>query len=248
MRVWVVVFACAACGGSAAPAVAPADEPEPGDREEGVTGVEGEGDEAAFAVARATSRGSAGLIAEASHVLSTMTASTYSHKTQIDGGAYHVDCSGFIDYLLARVEPSALDEMRAATVKRPLAKHYVDFLRSPPSAGRWERVARVTELAPGDIVAWKRPDDVHSTNTGHVMLVAEAPRAHGDTVWAVPIIDSTALPHGRSDSRKASRATGVGRGTVLLDADAAGAPVAYFWSDGKKAHRHTTDIAMGRVR
>jgi hypothetical protein len=243
MRLALVALACVACGKPASEPARAAEEP---DHEDGVAGAEGDGDDPAFQAVRSTTRGSAGLIAEASHVLTTMTASSYSHKTQIDGTTYNVDCSGFIDYLLARVEPPAWGELRAATVKRPLARHYVAFLKTP--SGSWQRVARVADLAPGDIVAWKRPEDVRSTNTGHVMLVASAPRAHGGTLWEVPIIDSTALPHGRSDSRKATRATGVGKGSVLLDADGSGAPVAYFWSDGTKAHRHLTEIAMGRVR
>jgi hypothetical protein len=214
-----------------------------------VTGNEGEGDEPSFAPPAApVGRGGAGLVAEASRVLATMTASTYSHKTHIEGTTYDVDCSGFVDYLLARVDPAALDELRAATVKRPLAKHFVQFFEAPHAAARWQKVARVSELAPGDVLAWKKPAELTSSNTGHVMVVAAAPEARSGSVWTVPIFDSTAAPHGKSDARKSAHATGVGRGAVLVEADGSGAPVAYFWSDGKKSRRHATEIALGRLK
>lgn len=215
-----------------------------------MAGSEGEGDDPVFAPAASSERalGGASLVAEASRVLSTMTASSYSHKTHIEGTTYDVDCSGFVDYLLARVEPSALGELRAATVKRPLARHFVQFFQAPHDGGRWQRVARVSELVPGDVLAWKKPAEMTSTNTGHVMVVAAAPEPRGGGMWTVPIFDSTAAPHGKSDPRKAAHTTGVGRGAVLVEADAAGAPVAYFWSDGKKSRRHATEIAIGRLR
>jgi hypothetical protein len=224
------------------------DEAEATDQEPAVAGREGEGDDPSFAPpAAAGGHGGAALVAEASRVLSTMTSSSYSHKTHIDGTTYDVDCSGFVDYLLARVAPSALDELRAATVKRPLARHFVQFFQAPHDAGHWRRVARVSELAAGDVLAWKKPAEVTSTNTGHVMIVAAAPQLRGGSVWIVPIFDSTAAPHGKSDPRKAAHATGVGRGAVLLEVDGAGAPIAYVWSDAKKSRRHATEIALGRL-
>jgi len=218
-----------------------------------VAGTEGEADDPTFpavagAPGAAGAHDGAALVAEASRVVSTMTSSSYSHKTHIDGTTYDVDCSGFVDYLLSRVAPAALGELRAATVKRPLAKHFVTFFQTTPRAGgHWKRVAHVSELAPGDVLAWKKPAELTSSNTGHVMVVAAAPEHRGGGVWTVPIFDSTAAPHGKSDARKAAHATGVGRGAVLVEVDAAGAPVAYFWSDGKKSRRHATEIALGRL-
>ncbi len=258
MQGWFRFFALAcvapvACGRSGAPEppTAPLGEAEPevSEDEHGVSGNEGEGDESAFAPAPpGSARGGAALVAEASRVLSTMTASTYSHRTHIDGTVYEVDCSGFADYLLSRTAAPALDELRAATVKRPLAKHFVQFFQKAKDAARWQPVPRVSELAPGDVLAWKKPADLTNSNTGHVMIVAAPPSAQGAVMWMVPILDSTASPHGKGDSRKASHATGVGRGVVLVEVDASGAPVAYRWSDGKKAHRHVTEIAMGRLK
>src|SRR5512140_491855 len=249
-RILIACVALAACGKSGAPeppaAPPTSDEPEGSEDEPGVAGIEGEGDDPAFAPAAGTgARGGAAMVAEASRVLATMTASSYSHKTRIDGTVYDVDCSGFADYLLARVDTAALEELRGATVKRPLAKHFVQFLDKSPNAARWQRIARVSELLPGDVLAWKKPAEVTSSNTGHVMIVAAAPQARDAQSWAVPVFDSTASPHGKGDSRKAAHATGVGRGVVVLEVDSGGAPAAYRWSEGKKSHRHATEIAIG---
>jgi hypothetical protein len=225
---------------------------EPSEVEAPVAGAEGDPDDIQVApMAVAAGVGSAALLAEATRVLDTMTASTYSHKTHVEGTVYDLDCSGFVDYVLARVAPAALGELRAATVKRPLAKHFVDFLAAPAAGAArtpWERITRVEELTPGSLVAWRKPADVTSTNTGHVMIVAAPPTQREDGGWLVAVLDSSASPHGKDDTRKKHHATGVGRGTMVLETNARGAPVAYRWSPLHVSHRHATEIVMGRPR
>jgi hypothetical protein len=224
---------------------------EASEAEERVAGAEGDADDIQVSpiAGPAGAGGPAAFLAEATRVLDTMTASSYAHKTHIDGTVYDVDCSGFVDYVLGRAAPTSLGELRAATVKRPLARHFVDFLAALGAARTtWERIARVQDLTAGSLVAWRKPADVASTNTGHVMIVAAAPTRHGDGAWSVPIIDASASPHGQEDSRKNSRATGVGRGTMVLETSASGAPIAYRWSSLRSSHRHATEIVMARVR
>ena len=240
---------------SAAAASTSHDDPDPSEVEERVAGVEGDPDDIQVApivggVGPGSGlRGSAAFLAEATRVLDTMTASTYSHKTHVQGTVYYVDCSGFVDYVLARVEPGALTELRATTVKRPLAKHFVDFFAADAPRTTWERISRVQDLSPGSLVAWRKPDDVTSTNTGHIMIVAAPPTRRPDGAWTIPIIDSSASPHGKDDTRKKSHATGVGRGVVVLETNASGLPVAYRWSTWHASHRHATQIrVMGRLR
>jgi hypothetical protein len=111
-------------------------------------------------------------------------------------------------------------------------------------------VRRAIDLAPGDVIAWLEPSDVQTKNTGHVMIVREAPRVdrkHADVI-VVPIIDSTGVPHGKSDSRKATKATGLGTGEVLLIVDETGAPIGYRWSRGSKARVHLTTIALAGLQ
>jgi len=194
------------------------------------------------------------LYEEVNRELASMRSSTYSHHTEVSetDGRYDLDCSGLVDYALIRSSPQAFEDLRIATVKRPLAKHFVAFITSIPrggSKGRWHSLSRALELGPGDVLAWLKPADVETKNTGHVMIVrGPAQRdAKRDDMIVVPIADSTAVPHGKSDSRKAARATGLGTGEVLLIVDPAGVPIAYRWSRGKKAREHSTTIAMGRI-
>jgi len=246
----LMVFGLASCGKKTA--VAPEAEPsEPvaAELESPVAGSEGDPDAIEVTPAAGSTGGGASLLAEATQILNTMSASTYSHHTHVEGGVYDVDCSGFVDYLLGRVAAPALNELRAATVRRPLAKHFVQFLAaSAPASRHWQRVARVSELEPGDIIAWLKPTDLSSTNTGHVMIVAGALEARPESRWSVPIIDSSAAPHGKHDARKLAHTTGIGRGTIVLEADSAGAPIAYHWTTFRTSPRHETTITLGRVR
>ena len=230
---------------------------EDGQDETGENGDEGDEPDlpvAAAARPKPASRGAPAMAAEASRQLAAMRTSSYEHHTSIDeaSGRFVYDCSGFVDYSLSNVAPEAFAELRQATVKRPLAKHFVTFFSSSLSSagtGHWRRVPHMLDLQPGDILAWLKPADVKTKNTGHVMIVREAP--HRDSKRAdeivVPIWDSTHVRHGTSDSRAASGASGLGTGEVLVIVDPSGAPLRYRWSRGSKAHEHVTTIAMGHL-
>src|SRR5215831_6582704 len=103
------------------------------------------------------------LAAEAERIVRTARETTYSHRTTIDerAGRFDVDCSGFVGYLLRRAAPAARAELIAATVKRPLARHFVQLVAGLPAAGvaHWRRIERVAELRRGDIIAWMKPLD-----------------------------------------------------------------------------------------
>ena len=194
----------------------------------------------------------ASLVAEATRIVTTAKATTYSHKTFVDEEAlrFDVDCSGFVGYLLRRVAPQARRELVAGTVKRPLAKHFVSFIEGLPQegAGHWRRIDDARALQAGDLIAWTRAPDSKSTNTGHVMLVAGPPAPHGAHAVDVPIFDSTALKHGKTDRRAAAAPSGVGRGTITLRIDRAGKPPAFRWSPTGTYRYHETEIVMARVR
>jgi hypothetical protein len=192
-----------------------------------------------------TSRGAL-LLAEAQRILGATKESTYTHSSTVDEGAgrFDFDCSGFVDYALERVLPDAFAQLQSATRPRPVAESFVSFFAAP--RGQWSRVARAADLAPGDLVAWLKPPSVVSTNTGHVMIVAERITV-GPTEVIVPIIDSTETPHGPTDARTARMATGVGAGTIVLLVDAAGAPTGYRWSNERYSAPLTTTVALGRL-
>ena len=196
------------------------------------------------------------LAAEAARELKTMVTSTYQHTTTVDEGkgVFDYDCSGFVDYALSVALSDALTTVKDATTARPLAKDFETFFvsiaSSSSSMGRWHRVVRALDLTPGDVVAWLKPADVTSSNTGHVMIVRALPSknpARSDEVL-VPITDSTSTPHGPSDSRTAAGATGLGTGTIGLIVDASGAPVSYRWTGGYSTKIESTSIALGHVQ
>jgi hypothetical protein len=229
-------------------------EDDPGHPEQG-----SEGDEAAFPSAgHAPMRevGASGVVGEVLRELSAARETTYTHHTTIDESRcqFDYDCSGFVDYALEVSAPDAFGEVRQATVARPLAKHFVAFLASLPPIGttsstHWASVARVTDLQPGDVIAWLRPVDVSTRNTGHVMFVhgPVAPYESNANAFVVPIADATHSPHGQSDARRASHASGLGTGTIVLLTDASGRPTGYKWSRWKRSVEHATTVALGRI-
>jgi hypothetical protein len=219
--------------------------------EEEEMGQEGEDGALAVRGSGAACTGSAALLAEVDRIVNRARASTYSHTTRVDEAAarYDLDCSGLVDYALARVCPDVFATLRAASTQRPLAKHFVAFLgglQPGETRGRWRRVEKAAALSPGDVVAWLKPSDVTSKNTGHVMVVRAPVSANRGEV-TVPIIDSTSVRHGTDDTRSAAKTTGVGAGTIHLLVDEAGAASGYRWSNGKKARNHATTVALGRV-
>jgi hypothetical protein len=204
--------------------------------------------------ASAIATGSSLLAEEAAREVTAMISSTYQHTTFVDEskGLFDYDCSGFVDYALAQAVPDALETLKTATEPRPLAKDFETFFAGlTTSTGRWHAVARAMDLVPGDVVAWLKPADVTSSNTGHVMIVRELPTLNTkntvETEWLVPITDSTESPHGPSDSRTATGATGLGTGTIGLVVDATGAPIEYRWTGGYSTKRETTSIALGHI-
>lgn len=190
---------------------------------------------------------------ESDRQLAAMKTTVYQHTTSVDEstGTFKYDCSGFLGYALRRVLPEQFEAIQTWNrVERPLAKHFTSYYASIEPGkvkGGWTRVARAIDLVPGDVVAWLKPADLVSANTGHVMIVRAAPKknpARGDEVL-VPITDSTASPHGSTDSRW-SDGDGLGTGTIGLIVDGKGAPIRYRWSGGKSTTERTTLITLGR--
>lgn len=190
---------------------------------------------------------------EAARQLAAMKTTAYEHTTLVDEstGSFRYDCSGFLGYALSRVLPAQFSAVKTfASVSRPLAKHYQTFFASiDPSAKKsgWSRVARAIDLRPGDVVAWLKPADLVSTNTGHVMIVRGAPTLNpkrADEV-IVPITDSSASFHGSTDSRYPS-GEGLGAGPIGIIVDSKGAPIRYRWTGGVSTKEYSTAITFGR--
>jgi len=156
--------------------------------------------------------------------------------------ASHTDCSGFIDHLLMHDDGFAADDFkRWFGSRRPTAERYHDAIVE----GRgFTRLGAITELRAGDLIAIKYP--TRHDNTGHIMLVVEAPQrmnaappfVDGTVQWSVPVIDSSESGHGTTDTRHKRGAgghdhDGLGRGVFRLYANAQGEVSGFSWSTMK---------------
>jgi hypothetical protein len=200
------------------------------------------------ATTSAAGAGPAALVGEVERELNAMRVTRYQHTTAVDesSGSYVYDCSGFLDYAMGRVLAADLGTI-PHTKSRPRAadiEHYLHRGLTDPIDG-WQALAGVDALGPGDVIAWLATEDSTTGDTGHVMVVLEAPTQDSARPgeWLVRVADSTLNPHAR-DSRKPG-ATGLGTGTIGLVADR-GTPTAFYWRGGVSRDAKPTEIALGR--
>jgi hypothetical protein len=193
--------------------------------------------------------GAALLLGEVQRELAAMKKTHYQHTTAVDEaiGKFDYDCSGMVDYALDRVLARDAQALPTSTSRRPLAGDIERFLHNTidrPAQG-WRAVTRVDQLGPGDLVAWLVTEDSTTGDTGHVMVVLDAPRSNAtrNGEWLVQVADSTLSPHAL-DSRHQGE-TGLGTGTIGLVVDANGGPVAFYWKGGISEHAKPTEIALG---
>jgi hypothetical protein len=200
-------------------------------------------------------RGPEAVLAEVVEIDQSLQSSRYSHATRVDAknGIYELDCSGLAAWVLRRAAPKAQAAVAwRSRGNRPLARdYYHQIARTPAGAAPrwgWSRVARVEDAAPGDVIAWLRPKELRSTNTGHVaFLVAPPRRVPGElSAYLVRIADASRYQH-QDDTRAGTDRDGFGIGTILVVADPeSGAPVAYGWRGLRSRWVLSTAIAIGR--
>ena len=204
-----------------------------------------------FAIAAAS--GASNLVSEGERELGAVKTTLYQHKTDVDekAGRFFYDCSGFLSYAINRVAPEAYSEIPVSRSreKRPLASdfyHLFARLKSMPSK-RWMPVSYVIDLKPGDIIAWLRPENHNSTNTGHVMLVLKTPILNPalPNELLIQVIDSSHSGH--SQDSRAKGKSGLGSGTIGILVNSEGAPVKYRWRGGISKRIEATSIAFGRI-
>ena len=180
----------------------------------------------------------------------TRTDTLYSHSTRVrrKEGVYHFDCSGMINWMLARVAPKALETIER---ERPVAASYVRVIQKSPtdrSRGGWQRIANIEKVEPGDVFAWRRPKDwPKGGNSGHVGVVMARPSKvpHLENAYVVRIVDSTRWRH-QDDTRDEDQ-TGFGMGTILFMTDDHGHPIGYAWFGSESGGYYETDVVFGRV-
>jgi hypothetical protein len=152
----------------------------------------------------------------------------------------HTDCSGLIIALLQHCDPQRFDDealKRWLHARRPTARRFYNAI---VAENGFRRITKVVDVRPGDLIVMKYQPG--GENTGHTMLVAEAPRraekptpaiVEGAEQWLVPIIDETGSGHGAADTRRGPDGkyrAGLGRGIFRLYARPDGSLVGYTWS------------------
>jgi hypothetical protein len=195
-------------------------------------------------------RASQRLLELAQHIDATRTDTAYSHSTKVrrKDGIYHFDCSGMINWMLERVDERAL---AAIGRDRPVASSYVRTIQKAPTTRArdgWQRIADIEHVEPGDLFAWRRPEDwPKGGNTGHIGIVIARPAKvpHIEGAYLVRVIDSTRWQH--QDDTRADDETGFGMGTILFMTDADRAPIGYAWHGIDSSGFYRTDVVFGRI-
>jgi hypothetical protein len=125
---------------------------------------------------------------------------------------------------------------------------------TPESSGGWRRVDRLKHARRGDVMAWRFPTIEPDINTGHVMILAEAPTLDvSGEFYVVRVYDSAAEAH-FDDTRKPNGqpspkgATGAGSGFINLKVDGDGRPIAYLFAPPADAEYSYRPIAIGRAQ
>ncbi len=177
-------------------------------------------------------------------------AASYSAAIDVDEehGLYAFDCSGMTQWVLRRAAPRAASAAAYKLPHRPLARDFYRRIASIPTGKHrfgWQRIEKVAEAKPGDVIAWIKPDIIRSPYTGHVafVLLPPVPVPGDDNAYLVRIADSSRLLH--DEDTRIDR-DGFGFGTILLVTDPeSGAPIGYGWV-GLRWRAFETKIAIGR--
>jgi hypothetical protein len=191
-----------------------------------------------------------------SQIESSLTFSRYTPYTRVDAkaGIYEWDCSAMAAWVLRRATPAAWHSVKQRSpTGRIVARDFVRQIASvrvDRPAWAWERVGRVADMRPGDVVAWLKPSGWVSNVTGHVGFVMSAPEAsqHVAHGYLIRFADASRYHH-QDDTRREEARDGYGIGTILLIGDAeTGAPVAYGWYGDDSSWIKETQIVIGRPR
>jgi hypothetical protein len=167
----------------------------------------------------------------------------------------HSDCSGLIALLLGRAYGYTPRTFKDWTGQFFPTAH--GYFRAISDRNGFDRIKRVMDCLPGDLIAIDYPPEMK--NTGHVMVIAELPtRAEstppsvpGLVAWDVRVIDSSRSNHGPHDTRGSGegRARGIGKGTIRLCTGPDGRFAGYAWSTSPKSayyDRSERPIVVGR--
>lgn len=196
---------------------------------------------------------------------------SYQAITHVDEstGTYQFDCSGFAQWVLKQSHPEAARWVARGLPHRPLARNFqsrIAKIAADKPRGGWARIERVAEIQPGDVLAWVKPREIKSVNTGHVVFAMLPPRplTPGSNTYLLRVADATRLWHvddtrnwrgntanrrvpvGLDTADESPNDQGLGFGTMSIVADpTTGRPTAYGWV-ATEWRTFDTQIAIGR--
>jgi hypothetical protein len=193
--------------------------------------------------------GSENLGDAAERLLSGMRETHYQHRTHADksAGAYDMDCSGFVDFLLKQIAPAQFSPLRIEPGHtRPRAAMYFELfsrLNISPLPG-WEAIPKLAEARRGDIIAWQLAASTDEPgDTGHVVIVAATPVERTNHLYRVEVYDSSVIHH--DDDSRPEGTNGIGEGVITFRVDASGKAIGFQFNS--HAHYHGEAIAIGRL-
>lgn len=151
----------------------------------------------------------------------------------------HTDCSGLLIALYEHCYPKAYGPeafKRWLDSRRPTARRFYDAIAAEKG---FKLIEKISEAKPGDILAAKYQSG--EENTGHTMLVAEAPKkmtakeplVDGTEQWEVTVLDQTKSGHGPKDTRRMEDGKfrgGLGKGVFRVYVKPDGTTAGYTWS------------------
>jgi len=196
------------------------------------------------------------IAAKAELIVNTLTQTDYQHTDRIDPSTGIYDCD-FVGLVLLSVVPKHFGLIHPEPGQsRPRAFVYYDFFAAltPASTGGWRRVDLLMDARRGDIVTWRFPTIEPHEDTGHVVIIAEAPALDpsGD-FFVVRVYDSAAEAHfddtREPDGQPSPKGkTGVGSGFINFKVDGEGRPIAYLFAPPGTAEYSSRPIAIGRAQ
>lgn len=156
---------------------------------------------------------------------------------QVDIGVYRGDCSGLILTLLEQHKPALLLQLCQEYGSRPKAFEIYDWFKQAPKAVTLKYT--LADVAPGDLIMWRKVNPPKSGDTGHLAVVTETGEAHNQHL-SIKVMDASKQAHDDDDRAR----PGVACGWMQLTADEQGAVNGYIWStELKKAKRTAIVIA-----
>ncbi|MFJ3230402.1 LamG domain-containing protein [Streptomyces sp. NPDC086787] len=138
------------------------------------------------------------------YYMSTSSTLTWGTPDKLSSWVAKARCSSFMTGLLKHTYGWATDDyfLQYFQEKVPEAADYCTAFTKGTAGPRFQRIRKVADLRPGDLVAIDYSGS-DTKNTGHIVMVREVKGVYtgsstvsGETQYAVEIVDCTSDPHG----------------------------------------------------